>query len=100
MSFIRRVLPVLGCATMSARCPLPIGEKRSTMRDDGVSPLLLQSLNFSLGKSGVRYSNGTRSRTTEGSQPLIFSMLTSGKNFSPSRGGRMVPSTTSPVFRP
>ena len=67
---------------MSARCPLPIGEKRSTMR---VLRLVVrrspQSSNFSLGKSGVRCSNGTRSLTSDGSRPLILSMLVSGKYF-------------------
>ena len=101
ISFIRMVLPVLGWATMSARCPLPIGEKRSTMR---VLRLVVrrspQSSNFSLGKSGVRCSNGTRSLTSDGSRPLILSMLVSGKYFSPSCGGRTWHWMTSPVFNP
>ena len=101
MSFIRIVLPVLGCATISARWPLPMGAKRSTTRADRESEYPpLQSLNFSSGKSGVRCSNGTRSRTKAGSRPLILDTFTSGKYFSPSLGGRITPSTTSPVFRP
>ena len=82
MSFIRIVLPVLGCATISARWPLPMGAKRSTTRADRESEYPpLQSLNFSSGKSGVRCSNGTRSRTKAGSRPLILDTFTSGKYF-------------------
>ena len=55
ISFISNVLPVLGCATISARWPLPIGENRSTTRADIESEYPpLQSLNFSSGKRGVR----------------------------------------------
>lgn len=101
ISFIKMVLPVFGCATMSARCPFPIGEKRSTMRVDRLvvfgSP---QSVNFSSGKRGVRCSNATRSRTSAGMRPLILSMLVSGKYFSPSCGGLTWHSTTSPVLSP
>ena len=101
MSFIRIVLPVLGCATIKARCPLPIGENISTTRAERLSLYPpLQSLNFSSGNSGVRWSNGTRSRTNPGSRPFIFSTFTNGKYFSPSLGGRIEPSTTSPVFKP
>ena len=101
ISFIKIVLPVLGCATISARCPLPIGAKRSTTRADMESEYPpLQSLNFSSGKSGVKCSKGTRSRTNAASRPLIFDTFTNGKYFSPSLGGRMMPSTTSPVLRP
>ena len=69
------VLPVLGCATIRARWPLPIGAKRSTMRTDSGSFLPEQRLNFSSGKSGVRFSNGERSRITRGSHPLMLSIL-------------------------
>ena len=101
ISFINRVLPVLGWATIKARCPLPIGEKRSTTRADIESEYPpLQSLNFSSGKRGVRWSKGTRSRTNAASRPSILDTFTNGKYFSPSLGGRMIPSTTSPVFRP
>ena len=76
------------------------GEKRSTMRDERLSPSPLQSLNFSSGKSGVRNSKLMRLRTCCGSHPFIFVTSASGKNFSPSLGGRTKPSTTSPVFSP
>ena len=46
MSFMRRVLPVFGCATMSARCPLPIGAKRSTIREESLSPFPEHNLSF------------------------------------------------------
>ena len=94
------VLPVLGCATIKPRCPLPIGAKRSMMRTDNGSLLSpLQSLNFSSGKSGVRFSNAIRSFATDGATP--FTRITSfiGKYLSVSRGGRMVHSTVSPVLR-
>ena len=42
----------------------------------------------------IAYSDGPRAR------PLIFETFTNGKYFSPSLGGRITPSTTSPVFRP
>ena len=100
MSFMSIVLPVLGCATMRARCPLPMGVKRSTRRHDVLSPLPEQSLNFSSGKSGVRCSNATRSRTICGSRPLMRSMVCSVKYLSPSFGILTCPSTTSPGFRP
>ena len=75
ISFISMVLPVLGCATMSARCPLPMGAKRSTMRTDKGSLLPEHKLNFSSGKSGVRFSKGERSRITRGSHPFMLSTL-------------------------
>ena len=55
------------------------------------------SLNFSSGNSGVSESKGTRSRIRSGDRPLISKILTSGKNFSPSRGGRTVPWMVSPA---
>ncbi len=100
MSLSRIVLPVLGGATISARWPLPIGENMSTTR---VERLLLRPpvrLNFSSGKSGVRCSNGTRSRMNSGWRPLIVKARSIGKYFSPSRGGLIVHSTTSPAFSP
>ena len=100
ISFIRMVLPVLGCATNKARCPLPMGANKSTIRVERLSLCPLQSLNFSSGKSGVRCSKGTRSLTSLGAQPLIFVTRMSGKYFSPGFGGRTGPSTTSPVLRP
>ena len=89
ISFINIVLPVLGCATIRARCPFPIGEKRSTILVLKLVVLLSpQRSNFSSGKSGVRCSNDILSRTSDGFLPLILSILVSGKYFSPSCGGR------------
>ena len=85
MSFIKIVLPVLGWATIRARCPLPIGANKSTMRVDRlVVALSPQSVYFVSGKRGVKCSNGIRSLTSEGERPLIVSMAVSGKYFSPS----------------
>ena len=100
MSFIKMVLPVFGCATISARWPFPIGAKRSTTRADKLVPGCPQSWNFSSGKSGVRCSKGIRSLTISGDLPLMLFTFTSGKYFSFSFGGRIGPSTTSPVCSP
>ena len=94
------VLPVLGWATISARWPLPMGEKRSTMRVDMLLWPLPVRQNFSLGNSGVMNSNCTRSRMYSGARPLISFTRTSGKYFSPSFGGRIAPFTVSPGFSP
>ncbi|MPN50934.1 hypothetical protein SDC9_198574 [bioreactor metagenome] len=100
ISLSNTVLPVLGCATISPRCPLPIGENKSTIRTERESFFPEVRLNFTSGKSGVRCSKGTRSRTYSGDRPLILFTLISGKYFSPSLGGRMAPFTVSPVLRP
>jgi len=81
------------------RCPFPIGENKSIIRVEIVL-CFSANLNFSEGKTGVKCSKETRSRTTCGSCPLIFKTLTRGKNFSPSFGGRTTPFTVSPVFNP
>ena len=94
------VLPVLGWATISARWPLPMGAKRSTMRVDMLLWPLPVRQNFSLGNSGVINSNCTRSRMYSGARPLISFTRTSGKYFSPSFGGRIAPFTVSPGFSP
>ena len=100
ISFISIVLPVLGCATMSERCPFPIGENRSTIRVDKFvvfgSP---QRLKRSSGNNGVRFSKDIRSRTSRGLRPLTFRILLIVKYFSPLWGGRILHSTTSPVLR-
>ncbi len=93
------VFPVLGCDTIIPRCPFPIGQNKSITRVEIVlclSPIL----NFSCGNRGVRCSKETRSRTTSGESPLMSDTLISGKYFSPSFGGRIWPSTVSPVFSP
>ena len=100
ISFNNTVLPVFGGATISPRWPLPIGANISTMRVDMLQVEPLVKSNFSFGKRGTRCSNGMRSRTNSGVRPLIKSTLHNGKYFSPSLGGRIGPSTTSPVFSP
>ena len=77
-----------------------MGENRSTTRVERLLCPLPVRQNFSLGKSGVMYSNCTRSRMYSGDRPLISFTRTSGKYFSPSFGGRIVPSTVSPGLRP
>ena len=66
MSFNNIVLPVLGCATIIPRCPFPIGENKSIIRVEIVL-CFSANLNFSFGKTGVKCSNETLSRTTCGS---------------------------------
>ena len=101
ISLSRMVLPVLGGATIRARCPLPMGENISTTRVDMLLVLTPPvRLNFSFGKSGVRCSNGTRSRMNSGVRPLMRSALVIGKYLSPSLGGAISHSTTSPFLRP
>src|SRR6187551_4110516 len=99
MFFNKTVLPVLGCATIIPRCPLPIGENKSRIRVERLLGLVL-NFNFSFGKRGVRYSNETRSRISSVVFPLTVSTLRRAKYFSPSFGGRIRPFTVSPVFKP
>ena len=100
MACSNTVLPVLGCATIRARWPLPMGEKRSTTRVERLLWPFPVRQNFSLGKSGVMNSNCTRSRMYSGASPLISFTRTSGKYFSPSFGGRIAPFTVSPGLSP
>ena len=72
MACSNTVLPVLGCATIRARWPLPMGEKRSTTRVERLLWPFPVRQNFSLGKSGVMNSNCTRSRDVLGRQPVDF----------------------------
>ena len=100
ISLSNTVLPVLGCATIRPRCPLPIGAKKSIIRTDKGSLLSpLHSLNFSSGNNGVRFSNAIRSFANAGDIPLIRTTSFIGKYLSASLGGRIVHSTVSPVFR-
>ena len=92
------VLPVRGGATISPRCPLPIGVSRSITR-----PLMCLAhrlhLDALLRYSGVRLSNRILLRVSSGDSKLIASIFTSAKYFSPSCGGRTLPLMVSPVFR-
>ena len=99
-SFKSRVLPVFGGATIRPRCPLPIGENMSTTRVDILHVVPPVILNFSSGNSGVRCSNGTRSRIKSSERPFTRNTSVRMKYLSFSRGGRTPASTTSPVLSP
>ena len=92
--FITVVLPALGGETIMPRCPLPIGESRSTIRavrlslSPGISRLSLES-----GNNGVRSSNRGRFCASSGSRPEIESMRSSAGYFSLFDAGRQAPST-------
>ena len=93
------VLPVFGCATISPRCPFPIGVNMSTIRHDMSLCPLPRRLNFSSGNRGVRKSNGILSLMNSGVRPLMYLILTRGKYLSPALGGLISPVTVSPVLR-
>ena len=92
--FITVVLPALGGDTIMPRCPLPIGESRSTIRavrlslSPGISRFSRES-----GKSGVRSSKRGRLRASSGSMVEILSMRSSAGYFSLFDAGRHAPST-------
>ncbi|CAB4716450.1 unannotated protein [freshwater metagenome] len=95
------VFPALGGATMSPRCPLPIGEIRSIIREVmsyGWSSRSNRSC--SEGNTGVSSSKLTRSRANSGSTPLTASMRRSAGFFSPRLAGRLAPVSQSPRRRP
>ena len=94
------VLPVLGCATISPRCPLPIGANKSIIRTLSGSCLPVHSLNFSSGKSGVRFSNAVRCLANSGASPLIRITLSIGKNLSGCGFTRIEHSMVSPGLSP
>ena len=76
------VLPVRGGATISPRCPLPIGEIRSMTR--GVLSFLSGSkgnsiVNFESGYKGVKLSKLIRWRTESGFSKLIDSTFNKAK---------------------
>jgi hypothetical protein len=75
------VLPLFGAETSRARWPLPMGAIRSTMRLVMFSSDLTSrsSLNCSLGKSGVRFSNMILCLLSSGERSLILSTFTSAK---------------------
>src|ERR671916_589016 len=92
------VLPAFGGETMRPRWPLPIGVMRSMTR--GAMSLGFHSRRRrSCGKSGVRSSKFWRRRPFWGSSPLTVSMRTIAGYFSPSRAGRIWPTTWSPRLR-
>ena len=100
MCFITVVLPALGGDTMSPRWPLPIGDRRSTMRvvmfsfSPGISRFSRSS-----GKRGVRSSNRGRLRATSGSSEETVSIWRRAGNFSVLPAGRQKPSMLSPLRR-
>ena len=92
------VLPALGGDTISPRCPLPMGEMRSTMR----ATMLLVSpgtsrRSFWSGKSGVRSSNRGRARASSGVMSLTVSMRRRAGYFSLLLAGRLAPLMKSPL---
>ena len=81
-----------------ARCPLPIGQKvYNSGRNRSIFPA---KLNFSCGKSGVKYSNATLSFIKSKSLPFTSKALCREKYFSPSFGNLTIPFTESPVLSP
>ena len=71
-------MPVRGGATISPRCPLPIGVNRSRTRADRLS-LVVSSLRRSSGYSGVRLSKKILLRPRSGCSKLTASTLNQGK---------------------
>ena len=100
MCFITVVLPAFGGETIRPRWPLPIGDRRSTMRavmfsfSPGISRCSRSS-----GNSGVRSSNRGRRRATSGSMPETVSIWSRAGNFSVDPAGRQKPSMLSPLRR-
>ena len=96
--FIMVVLPAFGGETIIPRCPLPIGESRSTIRavrfslSPGVSRCSRSS-----GKSGVRSSNRGRPRAASGSRPETVSIAAGRGTSRCCRAGRQTPSMLSPL---
>ena len=86
------VLPVRGGATMSPRCPLPIGVTRSTIRVEK-SAGSRSSTSRWVGKYGVRLLNGMISFLRSGESLLIVSTFSIAKKRSFSRGVRICPAT-------
>ena len=93
MCFITVVLPALGGDTIRPRWPLPIGERRSTIRavmfsfSPGISRWSRSS-----GNSGVRSSKRGRLRASSGSMPDTVSIRSRAGNFSVEPAGRQKPS--------
>ena len=95
--FKRVVLPALGWATIIPLWPLPIGEKRSTIRMATEAPGY-SNLILSLGKTGVISSKVGRSAIISGFIPLMCSMNRSAPYLSLGLFLRVLPVTRSPVF--
>ena len=71
-------MPVRGAATISPRCPLPIGVMRSMTRADRLS-VVVSRVTRSSGYSGVRFSKNSLSRAKSGDSKLTASTLISAK---------------------
>ena len=96
--FNRVVLPDFGCDTIMPRCPLPIGEIRSTMRIATVFVFFSKWI-LSFGKIGVSFSNAGLLVASIGSNPLTDSRYKSVENFSFCVRIRFGPLIISPVFK-
>ena len=94
--FMTVVLPALGGDTIMPRCPLPIGEIRSTIRAVrlSLSPASdISRFSRESGKSGVRSSKRGRLRASSGSIVETLSMRRNAGYFSLFDAGRQAPST-------
>ncbi len=91
--FITVVLPAFGGETIMPRCPLPMGEIRSTMRAVrlSLSPSISR-LRRESGNSGVRSSKRGRFRASSGSSCEMVSMRSRAGYFSLFDAGRQAPS--------
>ena len=67
------VLPAFGGETMSPRCPLPMGEVKSIIREvrSSVLPLPASSVRGESGNSGVRFEKRILFLDSPGSVKLI-----------------------------
>ena len=92
------VFPDLGCDTIIPRCPLPIGDIRSTI----LMAIVLEFFSrwiLSLGNIGVRVSKALLLCATIGLRPLTVSKKLIAENFSLCVLGLLGPLMISPVFK-
>ena len=83
---------------MSPRCPKPIGQIKSNIRE-AIRPRVVSSTICFSGYKGVRPGKWSRSLASSGSLPFTNPTCINPLNFSPGRGGRAVPLTRSPFRR-
>ena len=92
------VFPDLGCDTIIPRCPLPIGDIRSTILIAIVLEFFSRWI-LSLGNIGVRVSKALLLCATIGLRPLTVSKKLIAENFSLCVLGLLGPLMISPVFK-
>jgi hypothetical protein len=96
-SFCRRtVFPALGGATIRQRCPLPMGEIRSTTRVDSSDASISRRMR-SVGSSAVMFLNGVCRAQASGSSPFRRCTSASHGAWLGCGEGTAIPSTSSPV---